>query len=427
MLQMYIRDFEYDGQRLSDFGFIVGNVDGSAGTESINPGYDLTFNTVSTRYGQRWLSAGTQYDECLQSSIQICKDPCCADGLAITSTEYRNLVRWLNRKQFLPFRAINTSNNLLMDVYAPSLKKVNAPADRYLSDAANINTTGAFVGVFDLPDPKANYVYRITSTDGQRRMLCWYAGTHPPLHVGLTYRMSCYAKANSGNPNLRLFVNAVASQFFELTSEWKRYEYVFTVPVYDGTPPDQYMRVYFGLGESSGACELDMCGFRLEQVSDILWCDASFNMTKTMVDGRCYGVELTMQTNRPFCYGDTISQTLTFDEVNATATIDNQSDEFGYMYPTVVITCKQAGDLTLTNTFADCTTVIKGCSSGEKITMSGDTQIITTSKSSHKLSKNFNFEFLRLNRSYEQSANIISASLPCTVKITYNPIIKDVW
>ena len=161
-----------------------------------------------------------------------------------------------------------TTSNLLLDVYASTLKKVDAPADRYLSNSKNTNTTGAFVAASDLPDPNATHVYRVTSTDGKQRMLCWYASGHPPLLVGATYRLSCYAKANSGSPKLRFEINSVGHKTFDITDEWKRYEFTKTIPIYDSTPPDTYLRVYFGLGDSSNACELDLCGFRVEQVSD---------------------------------------------------------------------------------------------------------------------------------------------------------------
>jgi len=183
--------------------------------------------------------------------------------------------------------AAGTTSNLLLDVYASRLAKVDAPADRYLTNMERTNTTGAFVAADDLPDPNAAHVYRITSTDGQGRSLCWYNGAHPPLLVGAAYRLSCYAKANSGSPKLQFLIGGFNTKSVNTTPEWKRYEFTATIPESDGTPPGNYLRVYFGLGNSDGACELDMCGFRAEQVSEeLLDIKDTANRALTSADGK---------------------------------------------------------------------------------------------------------------------------------------------
>lgn len=48
--------------------------------------------------------------------------------------------------------------------------------------------------------------------------------------------------------------------------------------------------------------------------------------------------------------------------------INDTSDEEGYLYPDITITLKSAGDLKITNEYDKRTTVVRGCSSGETLT-----------------------------------------------------------
>lgn len=45
---MYALDFEYDGQYLSDYGFIICDFNSSSGADIVSAGSMITFNTVST-------------------------------------------------------------------------------------------------------------------------------------------------------------------------------------------------------------------------------------------------------------------------------------------------------------------------------------------------------------------------------------------
>lgn len=106
---MYATNFEYDGLYLSDFGFIICNFDSSGGLTAVGAGSQITFNRVPHEKGKRHSLTGTQYDECIEISFDICKNvencdyP--TDNLEIDNDEYRDLVRWLNRREFLRFRA----------------------------------------------------------------------------------------------------------------------------------------------------------------------------------------------------------------------------------------------------------------------------------------------------------------------------------
>ena len=267
---MYAIDFEYDGKRLGDFGFVLCHFSEQSSPDIVSAGSQITFDTVSTRNGKHYSLTGSHYDECLSATFQICKNPCQAIEGEIFSDEYRSLMRWLNRKQFLRFGCID--------------------------------------------------------------------------------------------PN---------------TDE---------IPFY---------------------------------------CDGTFNIQKIYVNGTLCGLELSLTTNRPFCYGEKITNTFDITSSNSTITIDNESDETGYLYPDISITCNSTGDLSIENTTADCSMIIRNCSSGEKITQYGGSQIITSSLDSHELYNDFNFSFFRLTRTYDNMSNSIKVSLPCSLSISYYPIIKE--
>lgn len=140
--------------------------------------------------------------------------------------------------------------------------------------------------------------------------------------------------------------------------------------------------------------------------------------------GKCVGFHITFSTDRPFALGDTENF---HGEVasNGTVTINDISDEIGYIYPDFEITLLDNGDLEIINSFDGRITDIKGCSSGETITMSKVMQI-TSSLPAHKVYNDFNWRFPRICNSYESAENVFSFSLPCTYSISYNPIVKAV-
>lgn len=263
-------DFCYDNTLLSDFGFMICNFDGGSGTDTIDIGSQITFNTVSQHNGKIYGLTSTQYNACITATFDICKNPCQTDDMEITSYECRELLRWLNRKQFLPF--------------------------------------------------------------------------------------------------------------------------YFCIEMLD---------------------------------ADTVYFDASFNIKKKMSGGRLYALELTMETNRPFGYGKEIVYTIESPSDAFAYTIEDNSDEIGYIYPDLTITCLQDGDLKIINEAQSCSMLIKNCSVDEVITIHGDTQIIETSKSSHKICNDFNFQFLKIGNTYSDRINTITLFQPCVVELRYKPIIKD--
>lgn len=96
---MYAYDFEYDGLRLSDMGFIICKFD-TGGLQTISNGSQITFNTTSTLMGSKYEHTSSEYDGCLEGTIQICKNPCLEDDMEISLRDLRDLMSWLSRKEF---------------------------------------------------------------------------------------------------------------------------------------------------------------------------------------------------------------------------------------------------------------------------------------------------------------------------------------
>lgn len=102
-------DFCYDGINLSDFGFIACTFDASSGINVASAGSKITFTKSSRQRGKINTLVNTEYNDCLTATFDICKDPEVFTDPAdmyITNDEQRDIMRWLNRRQFLPFKLI---------------------------------------------------------------------------------------------------------------------------------------------------------------------------------------------------------------------------------------------------------------------------------------------------------------------------------
>ena len=270
-------DFEYDGQRLSSRGMIICSFDSKSGVTNSEPGSVITFNRVQRNGGRHHSMSSAVFNDCYTAVFHICKDPCQVrsdlyEEMKISSDEYRSLMRWLNRREFLPFRLYDEDLN------------------------------------------------------------------------GSTY--------------------------------------------------------YY---------------------------DASFNIKKIFVGDVLYGLELSMETDGPFAYGEEVIVSGTIGSAGSSLEITDTSDDVGYLYPEVRITATGAGDISITSSYDNAATTIKNCTAGEVITLSGDAMTITSSVSTHNIANDFNYEFLKIGNTMENNVNTITASAPCQVTLRYHPIIKEVF
>ena len=113
---MKATDFEFDGKRLSEFGMILCKFD-SGGLDTVSDGSEVTFNTISTLNGHKHELISVQYESCLETTLQICKYSCNGGVQEITTTEHRQLTKWLNRKRFLKLKFLDADH---IDLYYES-------------------------------------------------------------------------------------------------------------------------------------------------------------------------------------------------------------------------------------------------------------------------------------------------------------------
>lgn len=109
---MKAKDFEFDGKRLSSFGCVIVSF-GDKGLEIVD-GVEINFNTISSFNGLRHHLISTTYEDCLTTTIQIAKYSCSTDIQEISSTEFREISSWLNRRKFLKFKFLDEDH---IDLY----------------------------------------------------------------------------------------------------------------------------------------------------------------------------------------------------------------------------------------------------------------------------------------------------------------------
>lgn len=282
---MLALDFKYDGCTLSEFGFIICDFNSATGSNTVDVGSKIDFKLVSTNHGKNNVLTSANFSGTIKATFDICKNPEQYDqsDMYITSKEYRNIARWLNRHEFLPLIFLYQDKD-------------------------------------EIREP------------------CYY--------------------------------------------------------------------------------------------------NASFNLSKILVGGRMVGIQLNMETDKPFGYGEKLSVNIDTDDtiieydlygspISYTTTLYDVSDDVGLLCPDVILTCKQDGDYTIKNNSIGTTTFIANCRQGEVITMHGQTKIIETSLSSHYIASDFNYSFLQIGNNYSDNRNRITISAPCSLTISYAPIIKD--
>jgi hypothetical protein len=153
-----------------------------------------------------------------------------------------------------------------------------------------------------------------------------------------------------------------------------------------------------------------------------IYFEASFNISRIEMDGKLYGLELKLQTNRPFALQEPKKITIKNLIQNGKHIVKDYSDVEGYIYPEVEITINESGNLNIYNEIEDRNTFIANCVAGEIIKM--NYPIIETSSSTHKIQNDFNWNFFRIANTFTDSVNKVTISLPCTMKIIYSPTVK---
>lgn len=158
-----------------------------------------------------------------------------------------------------------------------------------------------------------------------------------------------------------------------------------------------------------------------ERYFDVYY-EASFNVSRIEMNGIVVGFEVEMFTNRPFGIGEDVKIEIKNTTANGKHAITSKSDEEGFIYPDMKIVIDQDGDLQIDNELDGRTMRIANCKQGEIIKL--NYPVIETSLSSHKIQNDFNWKFFRIANTYKLSKNVLTISIPCTITLTYSPIIK---
>jgi hypothetical protein len=176
------------------------------------------------------------------------------------------------------------------------------------------------------------------------------------------------------------------------------------------------------------------CTFRIipdacleEEFVDTCRFNASCNVEKIKLAEDLIGLRLTFETDKPFGYGEKFQKTAEFSDLTPSHSFLDYSDEVGEIYPDLQITVSVDGDLQLSNDTLGGTMIVRNCTAGEVITIYGKEQIILSSVASHDISNDFNYDFLKIGNTYASRKNTITSTLPCSVTLSYMPIIKDTF
>lgn len=147
----------------------------------------------------------------------------------------------------------------------------------------------------------------------------------------------------------------------------------------------------------------------------------SFNLSRIEIDGKLVGVELNAITNSPYAFAEDVVVRLDV-EPNEEINIYNKSDLEGHIYPNLKIILNGSGDFEMRNKTEDRIMKIRNVAEGEVVTI--NYPMISSSVSSHKIQNDFNFVFFRLVSTFKDGLNVITTTLPCSIELTYSPIVK---
>lgn len=169
--------------------------------------------------------------------------------------------------------------------------------------------------------------------------------------------------------------------------------------------------------------------FNNPDYSDITF-NATFNVSAVYIGDEIFGLELQMTTDAPFATKPRVSYILEFTSPNQTLQLKDVSDEVGYVYPRMIVTCGASGELRIHNALEDRTTIVKNCSEGEIIAFElpeiSQLSLPPAEPFDHDLANDFNYVFPRIANTYYDRFNPITCSMPATIQISYEPIIKIV-
>ena len=321
-------DFEFNNRRLSEFGCVLCNFGDSKGLETVTDGAEIHFTTVPVMGGSKFNLTSSQYEDCLETTWQICKHSCNAGIQEITEPEHRELTRWLDRKKFLKLKILDENH---IDLY--------------------------YEATFGISKIEMN---------------------------GKLYGLELAVKTNRPFALKEAKTISINCKKGKEVYGWKKYK----------TDPEIEM-----LGYVTSTDENAYPQGKVDENDNII--------VGAHIDGYQY-----------YYLGQVYK-----------ASLNDTSYEEGYIYPQMEITIGDIDDmpvnernLIIHNSIENRETYIANCKSGEIITL--DYPVIKSSDSSHNIQNDFNWTFFRVANTYDNSRNDLVISLPCSIKIKYSSIVK---
>lgn len=373
---MIADNFMYDGVLASDYGLIICDFGGgNGGSETVSVGAELNFNMVSVRHGNQWLISDTSYDSTITTTFSVISYTCEDGVVPLNQSKQRMINKWLNRKEAHLFKPI--INDITNDTYS------------------GVYYEGSFNAI--------NAIFMNSQVVGYELT---FISNRP-------YAITLFQDAlNTDTKEYEVEINNAIGPIFEY-DELKNTEYI---RVY-GTPGQEYIFSYNYGSDTAPAmlvCEMNNDGYYDIDVQN------EFDMSNE---------NLSLLLNKFSVFGDgaqefTASAKPIKSDENVLV-IQDVSDEVGYIYPNLKITCLSAGDLEINNSIEDRTTIIKNCQENEIISF--DEQLNISSNMEHEtLTNDFNYVFFRIANTYNDYENVITTSIPCSIEYNYKPVIKGV-
>lgn len=249
--------------------------------------------------------------------------------------------------------------------------------------------------------------------------------------------MICYTDSQSGFET----IDNVAKRTFNTASQLYGRKFALTMSYYEDRIETSFQICKYDCKSGLSAftpyeireikrwlCRPDFHKFKLIQEN---WADyymnGSFNVSELKLKGYTYVLELNFISDAPFSLHEPITYKFRLDEPYVDKfTFFDISDEIGHIYPDLKIHVMQQGDLELINSAEDRFTIIENCYKDEEITITQD-HVFYSSLPSHKIQNDFNYMFPRIANSYDSRKNVITASLPIEIEMTYSPYVKVVF
>lgn len=408
-------DFEFDNKKLSSYNFMICNF-GSKGLDTISNGSNVTFNTVSTLGGAKHELISAEYEDCLETTIQVCKNYCHSDVEEISSTEFRELTKWLSRKKFLKFKILSEEYIDLYFEVKIDISRIEIDG-RLIGLELNITTNRPFALKEPrtiIVNPKKIYNWDKYGVLGEitKQFISDYITIHTEQEDAMGY--IAFSKKIEYADEIKVDTNGFISLVDSKSIKYYNDDFENLIKekyihIQDST--EYYWIPSTTIFEISN--RLFNVNIKIKNMYELTGLVSRTNFIKSVIseNNDTYPMD-DVQDGYYYIYtGETFN-----------CTVNDTSHEEGYIYPHTEITVHEDGNLKIYNAIEDRNTYIANCVAGEIITM--DYPIIQSSISSHNIQNDFNWNFFRVANTYENSRNDLVASIPCTIKIKYSPIVK---